>query len=37
MYHNKDIAARKINAILGRGDKKDFWDFAELFKTYTLS
>ncbi len=27
----------KINAILGRGQKKDFFDLAELLKYYTLA
>lgn len=37
MYSNKDIAAMKINAILGRGVKKDFWDLYQLLKLYTLA
>ncbi|TAE80734.1 MAG: hypothetical protein EAY81_10245 [Bacteroidetes bacterium] len=36
MYHTDDIVAMKINAILGRGKKKDFWDIAELTKYYSL-
>ena len=32
----KDIAAMKINAIEGRGTKKDFIDIAELLKHYSL-
>ena len=36
MYSVPDIAAMKINAILGRGKKKDFWDLHELLKYYTL-
>ena len=36
MYSSKDIAAMKIQAILGRGRKKDFWDLAELLKHYSL-
>jgi hypothetical protein len=31
-----DIAAMKINAILGRGKKKDFWDMAVLLEHYSL-
>ncbi len=31
-----DIAAMKINAILGRASKKDFWDIYELLKHYEL-
>ena len=37
IYGNKDIAAMKIQAILGRGKKKDFWDIAELFHHYSLN
>ena len=37
LYSNSDIAAMKINAILGRGAKKDFWDLAELLKIYKLA
>lgn len=33
----KDIAAMKINAIEGRGTKKDFVDVFELLKTYSLN
>lgn len=33
----KDIAALKINAIEGRGTKKDFVDIYELFKHFDLS
>ena len=29
--------AMKIQAILGRGRKKDFWDIAELLDHYTIS
>lgn len=36
LYSSPDIAAMKINAILGRGKKKDFWDLAELLLHYTL-
>ena len=36
MYDSKDIAAMKIQAILGRGKKKDFWDMAELLQNYSL-
>ena len=36
-YSNADISAMKINAILGRGKKKDFFDLAELFKHYSLN
>ena len=27
----------KVQAILGRGKKKDFWDIAELLKHYTVA
>jgi len=36
MYSNEDIAAMKINAILGRGKKKDFWDVYELLHHYSV-
>ena len=36
MYSSQDIAAMKIQAILGRGKKKDFWDLHELLKHYSL-
>jgi predicted nucleotidyltransferase component of viral defense system len=36
MYHTDDIVAMKINAILGRGKKKDFWDIAELLNHYSV-
>ena len=35
-YSSNDIGAMKIQAILGRGKKKDFWDLHELFKHYSL-
>ena len=31
-----DIAAMKIQAILGRAKKKDFWDLYELLQHYSL-
>ena len=31
-----DVAAMKLNAIANRGSKKDFWDCAELLKTFSL-
>ena len=37
MYSDIDILAMKINAILGRGKKKDFLDLAELFKYFTVA
>jgi hypothetical protein len=36
MYGTADIAAMKIQAMLGRGKKKDFWDLHELLKNYPL-
>jgi len=36
MYSDQDIIAMKINAILGRGKKKDFWDLYELLQHYSL-
>ena len=37
MYSPKDIVAMKINAILGRGKKKDFWDICELLNYFSLN
>jgi predicted nucleotidyltransferase component of viral defense system len=36
MYSSADISAMKIQAILGRGKKKDFWDLYELLRHYSL-
>jgi hypothetical protein len=36
MYATEDIMAMKIQAILGRGKKKDFWDIAELLQHYSV-
>jgi hypothetical protein len=36
LYADADIAAMKIQAMLGRGKKKDFWDLFELFQHYDL-
>jgi len=36
MYSNADISAMKIQAILGRAKKKDFWDLFELLQHYSL-
>jgi hypothetical protein len=36
LYSDKDIAAMKIQAILGRAKKKDFWDLAEILQHYSL-
>ncbi len=35
-YSNADISAMKIQAVLGRGKKKDFWDIYELLQHYSL-
>lgn len=32
----QDIAAMKVNAVLGRGQKKDFYDICELLNHYSL-
>jgi predicted nucleotidyltransferase component of viral defense system len=37
MYSPQDIIAMKVQPILGRGKKKDFWDIAELLKHFTVS
>ncbi len=36
MYSVEDIIAMKVQAVLGRAKKKDFWDIAELLKHYTI-
>ena len=36
MFSVEDIMAMKIQAILGRGKKKDFWDIAELLQHYSV-
>ena len=36
MYSSADISAMKIQAILGRAKKKDFWDLHELLQHYPL-
>ena len=36
MYSDEDIIAMKLNAILGRGKKKDFWDLYELLHHYSF-
>ena len=35
-YGDKDLMAMKVQAILGRGKKKDFWDIAELLQHHSL-
>lgn len=37
MYSSIDISAMKIQAILGRGKKKDFWDIFELLQHYSVN
>jgi len=37
MFSTEDIIAMKIQAILGRAKKKDFWDIAELLKHYNIA
>ncbi len=36
MFSTEDIVAMKVQALLGRGKKKDFWDVAELLKHYSI-
>lgn len=36
MFSTEDIIAMKVQAVLGRGRKKDFWDIAELLHHYTV-
>ncbi len=35
MFSTEDIIAMKVQAILGRGKKKDFWDIAELLNHFS--
>jgi len=37
LFSVDDIAAMKLNAIINRGAKKDFYDIFELLQNYTLS
>lgn len=37
MFSTEDIIAMKVQAILGRGTKKDFWDIAELLQQYSVN
>ena len=37
MFSTEDIIAMKVQAVLGRGKKKDFWDIAELLKHYSVA
>jgi predicted nucleotidyltransferase component of viral defense system len=36
MYSTEDIVAMKVQAVLGRGKKKDFWDISELLNHYSV-
>ena len=36
MISTEDIIAMKVQAILGRGKKKDFWDVAELLEHFSI-
>ncbi len=36
MFSTEDIIAMKVQALLGRGKKKDFWDIAELLQHYSV-
>lgn len=36
MFSTEDIIAMKVQAVLGRGRKKDFWDIAELLHHYPI-
>jgi len=37
MFSTEDIIAMKVQAILGRGKKKDFWDIAELLRHFSVA
>lgn len=37
MISTEDIIAMKVQDILGRGKKKDFWDIAELLQHYSIA
>ncbi|MFY8036123.1 MAG: nucleotidyl transferase AbiEii/AbiGii toxin family protein [Cyclobacteriaceae bacterium] len=37
MFSIPDIVAMKVQAVLGRGKKKDFWDIAELLNHYSVN
>jgi predicted nucleotidyltransferase component of viral defense system len=37
MFSPEDIMAMKVQAVLGRAKKKDFWDIAELLQHYTVA
>lgn len=37
LFSTEDIIAMKVQAILGRGKKKDFWDIAELLQHFSVA
>ncbi|TAG58017.1 MAG: hypothetical protein EAZ27_01880 [Cytophagales bacterium] len=37
LFAPEDIIAMKVQAVLGRAKKKDFWDIAELLQHYSVS
>ncbi len=37
LFSTEDIIAMKVQAILGRGKKKDFWDIAELLNHFSVA
>ncbi len=37
LFSTEDIIAMKVQAILGRGKKKDFWDVAELLEHFSIA
>ena len=37
MFSTEDIIAMKVQAVLGRGKKKDFWDVAELLNHFSIA
>ncbi len=36
MFSKEDLVAMMVQAVLGRGKKKDFWDIAELLNDYSI-
>jgi Nucleotidyl transferase AbiEii toxin, Type IV TA system len=37
MFSTEDVIAMKVQAVLGRGKKKDFWDIAELLSHFSVA
>ncbi len=37
MFSTEDIVAMKVQAVLGRGKKKDFWDISELLNHFSVA